>query len=112
MLEEKEQTKKNKMLKIKQKKWRGWARLFGKFCLVVCAYYVMFGVLFGVARGVGAQDGGLVVFCRMCKGYSEGDAVLIESGELAEFGDLNGGVVAGKVVAIISVRGFLYGANG
>lgn len=95
------------MLKIKQKKGREWARLFLKSCASVGIYYLMFGLLFGLARGVDAQDGDLMLFCRVCKNYVAGDTLLMTDGRMMEYEKVDGGLVAGKVIAILSVRGFV-----
>lgn len=95
------------MLKIKRKKWRGWGRLFLKSGLIACVFYILFGVLFGVTRCVGEMDGDLVLFCRICKEYRIGDVMLMDNGVVSEFGQERGGTILGKVIARLSVRGFI-----
>jgi len=94
------------MLKIKQKRGRAWARLFLKTCLVTAIFYLVFGVLFGVKLGVGNSDGSIVMFCRVCRDYAAGDSLVMQNGELIEYGDEHGGLVAGKVIASLRIRGF------
>lgn len=96
----------SKMLKIKQNGWREWGRLAAKLGLACGIYYLVFGVLFGLSVGVGRQDGSLLFFCRLCNRYGAGDAVLLKDGELTEYSDGLDGMVAGKVIAALRVRGF------
>lgn len=95
------------MLKIKQNKWRGWGRLFLKIGALIGIFYVLFGVLFGVARCRGEMDGDLALYCRICREYEIGDAILLADNTVVEYGETDGGVVAGKVIAKLSVRGFV-----
>ncbi|MBP5656162.1 hypothetical protein J6X15_01090, partial [Candidatus Saccharibacteria bacterium] len=94
---------------IKRKKWRGWGRLFLKSGLIACVFYILFGVLFGVTRCVGEMDGDLVLFCRICKEYRIGDVMLMDDGVVSKFGQEKerGGTILGKVIARLSVRGFM-----
>ena len=96
------------MLKIKQKKGRGWGRLFSKICVLMALFFLLFGVLFGLTRGSGLFDGDLVLFCRVCKDFAIGDALLMSDGSIMEYGDVDGGLVVGKVIAKLSVRGFIH----
>lgn len=94
------------MLKIKQKIGRSWARLSLKICFIVAVFYVLFGLLFGLKIGAGNSDGSLVMFCRICRDYAAGDVIVMEDGELREYGEGSGGLVAGKIIASLRVRGF------
>lgn len=99
------------MLKIKQQKWRRGVRLLLKAGFVAGVCFLLFGVWFGLSRGAGAEDGSLLVFCRVCRDFDAGDAMLMANGEVIEYGgdgDDGDGVVVGKVIAKLSVRGFKY----
>ena len=94
------------MLKIRKRAWRGWARLGEKAIFIVGMLYLLFGVVFGVSRGVGAADGGVILFCRVCRRYVAGDILLMSDGRSIEYGDGNGGLVAGKIIAQLNIRNF------
>ncbi|MCR4753303.1 MAG: hypothetical protein K5837_02690 [Candidatus Saccharibacteria bacterium] len=96
------------MLKIRSEAWRGWARLATKALFVSGSIYLVFGVLFGVARGVGASDGKIILYCRVCGRYVAGDVLLMSDGRCVEYGNGDGGMVAGKVIAQLGVRNFTY----
>ena len=94
------------MLRIKQKRWRMGVRLLFKTVSVGSVLFAMFGVIFGLSKGVDGDDGSLLLFCRVCRDYSAGDVMLMQDGRTVEYGENEGGVVAGKVIAKLSVRGF------
>ena len=104
----KKETKNNKMLKIKRRAWRGWARLGVKALFIAGMTYALFGVLFGISRGVGVADGSLLFYCRICKEYMAGDVLLMNDGRCVEYESGDGGLVAGKIIAQLSVRRFAY----
>ena len=94
------------MLKIKQKRGRAWARLLLRIGFTSAVFYMMFGVLFGITMGTGGEDGNVVMFCRVCRDYAAGDLLVMRDGELVEYGDGHGGLVAGKAIASLRIRGF------
>ena len=94
------------MLKIKANRRREWARLFLKISIFCGLLYVLFGVLFGVARCAGELDGDLALYCRVCNDYSDSDMIVMKDGSVVGYGEMNGGLVAGKMIARLSVRGF------
>lgn len=94
------------MLKIKPNRRREWARLFLKTALLCGLLYLLFGILFGVARCVGRLDGDLILYCRVCREYSSNDLIVMKTGDVVEYDEIDGGLVAGKVIARLSVRGF------
>ncbi len=72
--------------------------------------YLLFGVCFGWARGVGEADGDLFFFCRLCRDYGADDVLLMKDGEVRGYGNGQGGLVAGKILAKIKIRN-LYDEN-
>ena len=79
-----------------------------KVLFVSGSIYLLFGVLFGVARGVGASDGKMLLYCRICRQYVAGDVLLMSDGRCVEYGNGDGGIVAGKIIAQLGVRNFTY----
>ncbi len=96
------------MLKIKRRKGREWARLFLKALFAVNIFYVMFGVVFGIERGVGKIDGDLVLFCRVCRNYGTNDLLLMDSGDAVMYDNAKDGIVKGKIIARVCVRGLAH----
>lgn len=94
------------MLKIKQQKWRMGVRLLLRAGFVGGVWFVLFGVLLGLSRGVGSEDGSLLLFCRICRDYGAGDVIVMSDGSVVEYGDSVSGVMVGKMIAKLSVRGF------
>lgn len=99
-----------------KKRWRDRALLWriGRIAVLVAVFYICFGLCIGFKRNDGFEidglkDGDLIIYEKMWRTYVSEDVVFIErdGAAITEYGAMNGGVVKGRVLAIIRIRNFI-----
>lgn len=97
-----------------RKRWRDYVafQCICKISLWLILGWFIFGVCIGFYRVEGEdnndlRDGDLIIYGKFLRNYDYDDVVLYEKEgiEIARISDMNGGVIKGRVLALLRVRG-------
>ena len=101
---------------IIKKRWWDRTALWrvGRIVLLITVIYICFGFCIGFKRNEsleikGMRDGDLIIYEKIWQDYTAEDVVLVDRDGLSvcEYGAMNGGVIKGRVIAVIRVRNFI-----